>query len=87
MELEGSLPSSQELSTCTYPEPDQSSPQHSILSLKGPSYIPLLRSFIQKIRPGPKLIAPFRNTLALPGVNMLLLYISGAMLHVADRWN
>jgi hypothetical protein len=29
MEPEGSLPSSQELSTCTYPEPDQSSPQHS----------------------------------------------------------
>jgi hypothetical protein len=28
MEPEGSLPSSQELSTCTYPEPDQSSPQN-----------------------------------------------------------
>jgi hypothetical protein len=27
MEPEDSLPSSQELSTCTYPEPDQSSPQ------------------------------------------------------------
>jgi hypothetical protein len=37
MELEGSLPSLQELYTCTYPGPDQSSPQHSILSLKGPS--------------------------------------------------
>jgi hypothetical protein len=37
MEPEGSLPSLQELSTCTYPEPDQSSPQHSLLSLKGPS--------------------------------------------------
>jgi hypothetical protein len=37
MEPEGSLPSSQELSTCIYPEPDQSSPQHSLLSLKGPS--------------------------------------------------
>jgi hypothetical protein len=34
MEPEGSLPSSQELSTCTYPEPDQSSPQHSLLSSK-----------------------------------------------------
>jgi hypothetical protein len=34
MEPEGSLPSLQELSTCTYPEPDQSSPQHSILSKK-----------------------------------------------------
>jgi hypothetical protein len=28
MEAEGSLPHSQELSTCPYPEPDQSSPQH-----------------------------------------------------------
>jgi hypothetical protein len=37
MEPEGSLPSSQELSTYTYPEPDQSSPQQSILSLKGQS--------------------------------------------------
>jgi hypothetical protein len=36
MEPEGSLRSSQELSTCTYPVPDQSSPQHSLLSLKGP---------------------------------------------------
>jgi hypothetical protein len=27
MEPEGSLPNSQDLSTCTYPEPDQSSPQ------------------------------------------------------------
>jgi hypothetical protein len=26
MELEGSIPNSQELSTCSYPEPDQSSP-------------------------------------------------------------
>jgi hypothetical protein len=34
MEPEGSLPSSQELSTCTYPEPNQSSPQHSILFKK-----------------------------------------------------
>jgi hypothetical protein len=32
MEPEGSLPSSQELSTYTYPEPDQSRPQHSILN-------------------------------------------------------
>jgi hypothetical protein len=28
MEPEGSLPSSQELSTCTYPETDKSSPEH-----------------------------------------------------------
>jgi hypothetical protein len=32
MEPEGSLPRSQELFTCTYPAPDQSSSQHSILS-------------------------------------------------------
>jgi hypothetical protein len=36
MEPEGSLPRSQELSTCTYPEPNQSNPQHPILSLNGP---------------------------------------------------
>jgi hypothetical protein len=30
MEPEGSLPNSQELSTCPYPEPDQSSPHHLI---------------------------------------------------------
>jgi hypothetical protein len=34
VELEGSLPRSQELSTCTYPEPDQSSPHHPIPSLQ-----------------------------------------------------
>jgi hypothetical protein len=39
MEPEGSIPNSQELSTCSYPEPDQSS-------------IPQLGSFIQRIRPG-----------------------------------
>jgi hypothetical protein len=32
MEPEGSLLSSQELSTCTYPEPDQFSPQWSIMN-------------------------------------------------------
>jgi hypothetical protein len=31
METEVSLASSQELSTCTYPEPNKSSPQHSII--------------------------------------------------------
>jgi hypothetical protein len=35
MEPEGSLPRSQELSNCTYPEPDQSNPHHSVLFLKG----------------------------------------------------
>jgi hypothetical protein len=42
MEPEGSIPNSQELSTCPYPEPDQSSPHHSIPTLKDPSiYYPL----------------------------------------------
>jgi hypothetical protein len=61
MEPEGSLPSLQELSTCTYPEPNQSSPQH----------IPLHRSFIQKIRPGPRLIDPFRNEFVFYGEGLL----------------
>jgi hypothetical protein len=34
MEPEGSLPCSQEPSTGPYPEPDQSSPYHPILSLR-----------------------------------------------------
>jgi hypothetical protein len=33
METESSLPCSQEPSTGTYPEPDQSSPYHPILSV------------------------------------------------------
>jgi hypothetical protein len=33
MEPEGSLPCSQEPSTCPYPEPDRSNPYHPILSL------------------------------------------------------
>jgi hypothetical protein len=32
MEPEGSLPNSQQLSTCYYPEPEKSSPQYPILS-------------------------------------------------------
>jgi hypothetical protein len=36
MELEGSIPNSQELSTCSYPEPDQSSSHHSIPPLQDP---------------------------------------------------
>jgi hypothetical protein len=34
MEPEGSLPSSQQLSTCTYPEPDQSSMNTAIVILR-----------------------------------------------------
>jgi hypothetical protein len=37
MEPEGSLPHLQELSTCPYSEPDQSSPHHPILFLQDPS--------------------------------------------------
>jgi hypothetical protein len=61
MEPEGSLPSLQELSTCIYPEPNQSSHVH----------IPLLRSFIKKIRPGPRLIDPFRNEFVFYGEGLL----------------
>jgi hypothetical protein len=42
MEPEGSLPHSQELSTCSYPVPDQSSPYHPILPLQYPSTHPSL---------------------------------------------
>jgi hypothetical protein len=37
MRPEGSIPNSQELSTCSYPDPDQSSPHHPIPTLKDPS--------------------------------------------------
>jgi hypothetical protein len=39
MEPEGSLPHSQELSTYTYPEPDQCNPTHPFLSLQDASCI------------------------------------------------
>jgi hypothetical protein len=44
MEPEGSLPSSQELSTCTYPEPDQSSPQTLQERLKQEDFPAVLRA-------------------------------------------
>jgi hypothetical protein len=47
MEHEGSLPSSQELSTCTYPEPDQFSSQHSLLSLNLPIFVGLMMEAIR----------------------------------------
>jgi hypothetical protein len=37
MEPKGSIPNSQELSACPYPEPDQSSPHHPIPPLQDPS--------------------------------------------------
>jgi hypothetical protein len=39
MEPEGSIPNSQELPTCPYPEPDRSNPHHSIPHLQVPFYI------------------------------------------------
>jgi hypothetical protein len=38
MEPEGSIPNSQQLSTCSYSEPDQFSPHHPIPPLQDPSY-------------------------------------------------
>jgi hypothetical protein len=37
MEPEGPIPNSQELSTCPYPEPDQSCPHHPIPPVQDPS--------------------------------------------------
>jgi hypothetical protein len=37
MKPESSLPHSQESSTGPYPEPDQSSPHHTILTIQDPS--------------------------------------------------
>jgi hypothetical protein len=37
MEPEGSLPNSHELSSCSYPEPDHSGPQHPNASFQDPS--------------------------------------------------
>jgi hypothetical protein len=42
MEPKGLKPNSQELSTCSYPEPDQSSPHHPIPPLQDPRSILIL---------------------------------------------
>jgi hypothetical protein len=39
MEPSGLMLNSQELSTCSYPEPDQSSPHHPSPRLEDPSYV------------------------------------------------
>jgi hypothetical protein len=57
MEPETSLPCSQEPSTGPYPEPDQSNPS--------------LKSFIQRVRPGPRLLVFFRNDLIFYGEELL----------------
>jgi hypothetical protein len=47
MKPEGSIPNSQELSTCSYPEPDQSSPHHHIRPLQDPfKYYPPILVFL-----------------------------------------
>jgi hypothetical protein len=80
MEPEGSLQRSQELSTCIYPEPHQSNPHHPILSFIRETAVPCckshvhilsLRSFIQIIRPGPRLFMAFRNKLVFYGEGLL----------------
>jgi hypothetical protein len=42
-----------------------------MLSTKSHIHIPLLRSFIQKIRPGPRLIDPFRSEFVFYGEGLL----------------
>jgi hypothetical protein len=61
MEPEGSLLHSQELSNCNYPLPDQSSPQHSILSLKGASCRQTTRSGPPALGLGVGLTTPHRK--------------------------
>jgi hypothetical protein len=62
IELQGSIPNSQQLSTCTYPEPDQSNSH---------IHIPSLGSFIQRIRPGSNLFYHFRNKFIVYGEGLL----------------
>jgi hypothetical protein len=79
MESEGSLPRSQELSTCTYPEPNQFSPRHPIPSLKGrSSYYLSTYSFVFLVVPFPLAFLPVTYTLscspfALHGYTHLIL--------------
>jgi hypothetical protein len=42
MKPEGSIPNSQELSTCSYPEPDQSRPHH----ITSPSHIIIIKEIL-----------------------------------------
>jgi hypothetical protein len=60
MEFEGSFPCSQEPSTGPYPEPDRSN-----------IHFLLLRSFVQGICPGPRLLMNFRNKLIFYGEELL----------------
>jgi hypothetical protein len=48
MELEGSIPNSQQLSTCSYPEPDQSSPHRPIPPLQ--DHLQVLSNNIIKVK-------------------------------------
>jgi hypothetical protein len=48
MEPESLTPSSQELSTCSFPEPDQSSPHHPIPPLQDPFSRSKTAGFIQR---------------------------------------
>jgi hypothetical protein len=46
MEPEGSIPNSQQLSTCSYPEPDQSSPHQATHMSQCDSRIGILKSLL-----------------------------------------
>jgi hypothetical protein len=62
-EPEGSIPRSQEFSACPYPEPIQSTTSNLYIFHFPNLPIPSLRSFIQRIRPSPKLTDTFRSKL------------------------
>jgi hypothetical protein len=75
MEPKGSILNSEELSTCPYPEPDQSSPHHPVPALNNQSEslvrISSLGSFIQGIRPSPRLLCLFYKKLIFYGKGLL----------------
>jgi hypothetical protein len=58
--------------TSPYPEPDESTPPHPISQrpiFKSYIHFLSLRSFIQGIRPGPRLLVIFRNKHMITGMN------------------